>query len=97
MKTQVRILAQLHENKAWYEGGEAWKPKGGVEFSVNVDDGIAMYAEESMILAFMQLLEQESNNCERFTYVSHELIFSKIHELSDEDFKNAYENNFIIS
>ena len=82
MNVDVRILTQLEENYGFYEGNQRWKKKGGMEFTMSVDDGLMMYGEEDIIIqSFQKFLDLESNELERFTYVSHELVFHKPIEL----------------
>jgi hypothetical protein len=45
-----------------------------------------MYAKEQAIAAIKTLLASQSNNLDRYTYVSHELVFCKPIELSETDF-----------
>jgi hypothetical protein len=86
--TICRITAQYEENYG-DSVNPHWKPKGGVEFTLNVDADDFMYSEEICVMAIKKLLtEAESNNCCRYTYVSHELIFSSI-KMDDELFENT--------
>jgi hypothetical protein len=82
MKTLLHIFTQVHEN---YNG--TWKPKSGFLFTLRVDLNDFMYAENECIKAINLLLEKQSNDHERFTYVSHELIFSEPMELDAELFE----------
>tara|TARA_R110002153_G_scaffold237013_1_gene391152 strand:+ start:526 stop:891 length:366 start_codon:yes stop_codon:yes gene_type:complete len=82
MKLQVRILTQVEENYGHYEGNFHWKKKGGQEFTMEVDDGLMSYGEEDVITqSFQKFLDLESNDLQRYTYVSHELVFHKPIEL----------------
>jgi hypothetical protein len=82
MNVEVRILTQLEENYGFYECSEHWKKKGGMEFTMSVDDGLMMYGEKEIIIkSFQKFLDLESNELQRFTYVSHELVFHKPIEL----------------
>jgi len=77
-KVQVKILTQLEENYGFHEGTVHWKPKGGLEFTTEVSDGLMMYGDTDIIKKSIQLLlDKESNDLERYTYVSHELVFHK--------------------
>ena len=75
MKTTVIVTAQYHENKAFWEGGEAWKPKGGQEFILKSESDHFMYAEEECVEVIKEMLKERSNNLCRFTYITHELKF----------------------
>jgi hypothetical protein len=78
MRTICRISAQYEENYG-DSVNPHWKFKGAVEFNLNVDADDFIYSEEICVMAIKKLLtEAESNNCCRYTYVSHELVFSSI-------------------
>lgn len=81
-KIKLRILSQLEENYGFHEGNYHWKPKGGMEFTINVDEGLLMYGDDRIIKRSIRyLLDKQSNDLERFTYISHELEFHKPIEL----------------
>jgi len=86
--TICRITAQCE----WNNGDSVnphWKPKGGVEFTLMVDADDFLYSKEICIMAIKMLLsDAESNNCCRYTYVSHELVFSSI-KMDDDLFENT--------
>lgn len=94
MKTQVRIQTQYFENKAWYDGGTAWSPKGGHEFTLMADTDLFMYAETECIEAIRMMLAERSNKCVKFTYLSHELIFDKPEELANTTFEKLVQENY---
>ena len=82
MDVYVRILTQVEENGGFYNGNEHWKKKGGQEFTMEVDDGLMMYGEKDVITqSFQKFLDLESNELQRYTYLSHELVFHKPIEL----------------
>jgi len=82
MNVDVRILTQVEENYGFYNGNEHWKKKGGQEFTMEVDDGLIMYGEGDVITqSFQKFLDLESNELQRYTYLSHELVFPKPIEL----------------
>jgi hypothetical protein len=93
MKTLVQITAQMHENYGahdWSGEGDcpqAWKPKGGHMFTLNVDSDSMFYAEEQCVKAFKELLAKECNDFYRYEYSSHELIFHKPSALCDNEFE----------
>jgi hypothetical protein len=86
--TLVQITAQSYENKAFYEGRDAWKPTGEQIFKLYADSDDFFYAEDKCIQAIKQLLKEQSNSAFKFMYVSHELIFHEPIELSTIDFEN---------
>ena len=88
MDVDVRILTQSEENYGYHEGNEHWKKKGSQEFTMSVMDGLMMYGDEVVIQqSFQKFLDLESNELERFTYVSHELVFHKPIELKGNFWK----------
>lgn len=92
MKIKVKISTQYYENKAHYEGGESWRPKGEFTFFTYIDSMDAiMYDKEFIIDVLSRLVEKENTQLERFEYRSHELIFleaeihhDKLLEVMDE-------------
>ena len=93
MKTLLHIETQLEENYSahnWDGEGkcpEHWKPKGGHMFTLQVNSDNFLYAEEQCVKAIKTLLAKQSNDYERFTYISHELIFHEPTALNDEEFE----------
>ena len=95
--TLLQITAQYHENygaHSWSGVGECpqnWKAKGGQVFTLRVDSDSFMYVEEQCVKAIETLLEKRSNDFERYTYISHELIFSEPIALDDAEFEAELE------
>ena len=93
MNTLLHIETQLEENYGahdWNKEGtcpQAWKPKGMHMFTLRVDSDSFLYAEEQCIKAIEIQLAKQSNDYERFSYRSHELIFHEPTALDDEEFK----------
>lgn len=82
METLI-ISTQLHENKAFNNGGEAWRPKGGFDFTIDVDADEFLHLEDHIVLDVINtILAQQSNDLERFTYIAHELQIVKPCKLS---------------
>ncbi len=84
MKTLLLITAQYHENY----GANSWKPKGSQTFTLRVDSDMFCYAKDECIKAIQSLLDRQSNEHERFTYVEHELIFHEPIVLNDAEFES---------
>ena len=74
MTNIVHINCQYYENKAFYEGGEAWKPKGGHKFQIEMDTDILMYCEDSTAI-FSKMVEKHNTDLERFKYIDYEIIW----------------------
>lgn len=68
---KIIVHAQYFENKAFYEGGEDWRPKGGHTFQIEMDVDLLMFTDPSEV--FEKMLESQNNDLERFTYVGHEI------------------------
>ena len=86
MKTLLLITAQYEENYGSSEYPH-WKAKGGQTFSLNVDADFFMYEEETCIDAINLILNKKDDSHNRYTYLSHELLFSGIKTLNDEKFE----------
>lgn len=97
MKTLLQITAQYYENygaHSWDGQGECpqrWKAKGGQMFTLRVDSDYFMYAEEQCVKAIAILLEKQSNEYVRYTYIDHELIFCEPIILDDAEFEKELE------
>ena len=94
MTTLVHIFTQYYENYGSVEAPH-WKPKGGQMFSVNVDSDALMYCEDDVIINTMKhAVSQHDSFLFKYEYVSHELVFSDIISLNDEEFANQlYDEN----
>lgn len=90
MKEGLIITCQVMENKAWYEGGEAWSPAGGFVFHVEVELSEWMYNEDGVREAIERVVTMKGNNCERFEVVSIDYQFTAPEDIT-ADFKAAYE------
>jgi hypothetical protein len=86
MKTLLLIYTQYEENYGSSESPH-WKPKGGQTFSLNVDADFFMYDEARCIDAIRLILDKKYDSHNRYTYLSHELLFSGITPLNDEEFE----------
>ena len=85
MKIKVKISTQFYENKAYYEGGESWRPKGEFTFFTYIDSMDAtMYDKEFLIHSITELVKTQNTDAERFVYRSHELIFQECEIDSEE-------------
>ena len=74
----IIVTTQFHENKAFSEGGEAWKPNGSHDFTFEMNGDVLINIPEKLLIeAISNLVAKESNDLERFEYVSHELKFGQ--------------------
>ena len=76
MTNIVHINCQYYENKAFYEGGEAWKPKGGHKFQIEMDTDLLMYCEDVTAI-LSKMVEAHNTDLERFKYIDYEIIWQK--------------------
>lgn len=90
--TICRIITQSEENYGDSHNPH-WKKKGMVEFTLNVDGDNFLFIEQLCIKTIKELLEkEESNNCIRFSYISHELVFRSC-KMDDDVFEQTLNNN----
>jgi len=82
---KVTILTQYYENYGFHEGTEHWKPKGGFDFTVEVDSNLLMYTRDLKAI-LSQMVSEQSNDLERFEYIEHSVAFSEPHQLDTERF-----------
>lgn len=83
-QVQVVVFCQYLENKAFYEGGECWSPKGGVEFVLHVGADMVCYAEDSLVEAIKEVIASKCDAGSRYEYRSHEVYFHKWEDITDE-------------
>ena len=68
-----------------------WKPKGGHEFVINDFDAEDLfYDEENVVNVIKSLVAKQSNDYEKFEYISHELKFGEPTEIKLNDYKSEY-------
>ena len=71
----ILVQTQYYENYGHYEGREAWKPKGGHTFSIEMDADILMYAD-NVTDTFTKMVESHNSIAEKFEYIGYEVIWS---------------------
>ena len=68
-----------------------WKPKVCHEFVINeFDANDLFYDEENVVNAIKSLVAKQSNDYEKFEYISHELKFGEPTEIKLNDYKSEY-------
>ena len=78
MDIKLKISTQIYENKAHYEGGESWRPKGDFTFFTYIDSFDAMMVDKEWLISVLEeLVICQNTDIEKFEYRSHELIFSE--------------------
>jgi len=68
---KILVHTQLEENYGFHEGNFHWKPKGGHTFQIEMDADLLMYTDAAEV--FGKMLESQSNDLERFTYLEYEI------------------------
>ena len=79
----VLVHTQYEENYGFHNGTSHWKKKGGHTFQIKMDADTLMYTDPVAI--FAKMLESQSNDLERFTYVDHEIQWQEPTVLGTED------------
>ena len=85
----VQVTTQYYENYSfpdWDGNGscpQGWKPKGGSVFQLTVDSGW-VYDDEFLMDTVREVLKGMSNDWGRYVYLSHEVHFSPIRDISKE-------------
>lgn len=83
-KYTLVITCQFYENKAWYEGGFAWAPKGGSTFHVKIDMDDWTYYSDKVRDAIAVVVASKDSNVERNEIVDIELIFDEPVDITKE-------------
>lgn len=88
--TTLIIHSQYYENYSDTKTPH-WKPKGGHEFVINgFDPDDLFYDEENAVSAIKSLVAKQSNDYEKFEYISHELKFGAPTEITLTEYKSEY-------
>jgi len=97
-KVEVIVNCQYYENyNVGPDGfGEVphWKPKGGHEFSVEIDSDILMYSGEHFEKVLSKMVEDESTIAEKFEFRGYELKWSEPTPLDSNEFKSKLEKEY---
>lgn len=90
MDAKIIVTAQLEENYQYHEGGEYWKMKGGIQFEIPTLKSFLFYTDENQLIKTLKyVMKKESNEIERFTYISHDVLFQEPIKL-DMDLEDLY-------
>jgi|TARA_B100000768_G_scaffold177202_1_gene191043 hypothetical protein len=68
---KVLVQTQYFENYGFHEGREAWKPKGGHTFQIDIDADLLMYSDPAEV--FGKMLEAHNTDLEKFEYRDYEV------------------------
>ena len=98
MKSKVIVYTQFYENyNVGPDGfGEVphWKPKGGHEFSVEIDSDILMYSGDSIKNALKEMVEEQSTIAEKFEFRGYELKWSEPTKLDSKEFESKLDKQY---
>ena len=84
-QVKVVVNCQYWENKAYWEGGEAWRPKGGVSFSFVIESDEWMYCDEEVVKPMVErIIAGKCNDFCRMEVLGYETIFEEPKDISDE-------------
>ena len=87
MNATVRVHTQYHENyNTDTINPPYWKPKGGVEFMVEVNSDILLYCD-NIVEILTTMVNEQCNEMAKYEYLSYEVNFSKPSKLSSNRFK----------
>jgi hypothetical protein len=88
MKNKIILSTQYYENyNVGPEGfGEVpfWKPKGEVQFQIEMDTDIILYCDEVNKI-FSKMVEKHNTIAEKFEYIGYEIQWHEPHLLGTED------------
>ena len=76
MMCTIQVTAQYYEN---YSDTTTpyWKPKGAVDFHFPVNSDVVFYTPQDVLeMALIKMVEEQSNECSLYQYLSHEVKFS---------------------
>ena len=75
MNCTVNVMTQYHENYS-DTNTPYWKPKGGQYFQIVIDSDIVMYSS-NLVKHLMDIVSAQSDEHNKYTYLEHDIEFSK--------------------
>ena len=72
----VRIITQYLENYGTSEN-PSWKPKGGQEFTIDINSDFVLYHRDECIEVFKEMIAKHDNDYNKYEYYDHNLMFWK--------------------
>ena len=97
-KIKIIISSQYWENYAVGPEGfydePYWKPKGGHEFSVEVDSDVLLYGEEQIEKVLSKMVREESTIAEKFEYRGYEIQWGEPTPLDSKEFQSKLEKEY---
>ena len=83
-EVKVVVNCQYFENYAWESGGEAWKPKGGVDFAFIVNSDEWCYCDNVVKAMVERVIANRCDGYQRFKVVGYETICEEPKDITDE-------------
>ena len=97
-KVKIIITCQYWENYAVGPDGfdevPYWKPKGGAEFSVEVDSDVLLAGEEQIEKVLSKMVEEQCNQACKYEYRSYEIWWSEPTPLDSKEFQSKLEKEY---
>jgi len=88
MLVNVRVVAQVFENKAFADGGENFRPKGAQVFNMPIDSDVVMYADY-LVTAIETVLKGLGNDLYTYEYLEHDVEFKDVITLPKQTLTEA--------
>ena len=88
MLVNVRVVAQVFENKAFADGGENYRPKGSQVFNMPIDSDVVMYADY-LVTAIESVLKRLGNDLYTYEYLEHDVEFKEAITLPEQTLTEA--------
>ena len=88
MLVNVRVIAQVFENKAFADGGENFRPKGAQVFNMPIDSDVVMYADY-LVTAIESVLKRLGNDLYTYEYLEHDVEFKDAITLPEQTLTEA--------
>ena len=88
MLVNVRVVAQVFENKAFADGGENYRPKGSQVFNMPIDSDVVMYAH-SLVTAIEEVLKGLGTDLYTYEYLEHDVEFKDAITLPEQTLTEA--------
>ena len=76
MLVNVRVVAQVFENKAFADGGENFRPKGAQVFNMPIDSDVVTIADY-LVTAIESVLKGLGNDLYTYEYREHDVEFQE--------------------
>jgi hypothetical protein len=83
-EVKVVVNCQYFENYAWMSGGEAWKPKGGVDFAFIINSDEWCYVGNVVKAVVERFIAGKNNSHGRYEVVGYETICEEPKDITDE-------------